>query len=120
VKEYDPNIIGWPSSMVDKADYDALSTALYEWKGTATGLQANWDAAEDRIRELEAQLERCRSANVYDGNAHRRVSELEAALREGAEFLHAFTPAGTPAVDAFIAKWSDRTPQTETGAAKDG
>ena len=35
---------------------------------------------ETRIRELEAQLERCRSANVYDGNAHRMVSELEAAL----------------------------------------
>lgn len=36
----------------------------------------------DRIRELEAQLERCRAANVYDANAHRRVSELESALRK--------------------------------------
>lgn len=30
---------------------------------------------------LAAELARCRAANVYDGNAHRRVSELEAALR---------------------------------------
>jgi hypothetical protein len=45
---------------------------------------------------------------------HARVRELEAALREGAEFLHAFTPAGTAAVDAFIAKWSDRSaPETK-------
>jgi|ERR1700690_1575671 len=40
------------------------------------------EAGADRIRELEAQLERCRTANVYDGNVHKRVSELEAALRK--------------------------------------
>jgi hypothetical protein len=38
-----------------------------------------------RIRDLEAQLERCRAANVYDGNVHRRVSELEG-------FLHRMLP----------------------------
>jgi hypothetical protein len=38
------------------------------------------DKADERIRELEAQLERCRAANVYDGNAHRRVSEIETEL----------------------------------------
>lgn len=38
------------------------------------------DKADERIRDLEAQLERSRSANVYDGNAHRRVSEIEAEL----------------------------------------
>jgi hypothetical protein len=31
---------------------------------------------------LAAELARCRAANVYDANAHRRVSELEAALRK--------------------------------------
>jgi hypothetical protein len=35
-----------------------------------------------RIAELEAQLARSNAANVYDGNAHRRVSELEAALHD--------------------------------------
>lgn len=35
------------------------------------------------------------------------IRNLKAELRDGAEFLHAFTPAGTPAVDAFIAKWRD-------------
>jgi hypothetical protein len=38
------------------------------------------DKADERIRDLEAQLERSRSANVYDGNAHRRVSEIETEL----------------------------------------
>ena len=40
-----------------------------------------------RIRELEAQLERCRAANVYDGNAHKRVTDLETALAELATAL---------------------------------
>lgn len=31
---------------------------------------------------LAAELARCRSANVYDGAAHKRVAELEAALRK--------------------------------------
>ena len=38
------------------------------------------DKADERIRDLEAQLERSRSANAYDGNAHRRVSEIETEL----------------------------------------
>jgi hypothetical protein len=74
---------------------------------------SRWLASqEDRIALLEADLARCRAANVYDGEAHRKVAQLEAALRDGAEFLHAFTPAGTPAVDAFIAKWRDFTSET--------
>jgi hypothetical protein len=38
--------------------------------------------AADRIASLEAELARSRQANVYDGNAHRRVAQLEAALRK--------------------------------------
>jgi hypothetical protein len=41
-----------------------------------------WLASGSRIRELEAQLERCRAANVYDANAHKRVAELKAVLRK--------------------------------------
>jgi hypothetical protein len=33
-----------------------------------------------RIAQLEAELGRCRAANVYDAEAHRRVAQLEAAL----------------------------------------
>ena len=62
------------------------------------------EAYEKRICELEEALERYAQNQPWD-----RVAELEAALSEGAEYLHAFTPGGTPAVDAFIAKWSDRT-----------
>jgi len=40
------------------------------------------DDLRERIRDLEAQLERSRSTNVYDGNAHKRVADLEAALRK--------------------------------------
>jgi hypothetical protein len=38
-----------------------------------------WVVAVEDYNDLEDQLERCRSANVYDG--HKRVAELEAALR---------------------------------------
>jgi hypothetical protein len=63
---------------------------------------------------LAAELEEA-IANFADPKDKRRIRELETALREGAEYLHAFTPAGTAAVDAFIAKWSDRS-APETGA----
>jgi hypothetical protein len=35
-----------------------------------------------RAERLEAQLKCCRAANLYDANAHKRVAELEAALKE--------------------------------------
>ena len=37
--------------------------------------------AQDRIRTLEAELARSRAANVYDGNAHKRVADLEDRIR---------------------------------------
>lgn len=41
--------------------------------------------------ELAAELARCRAANVYDGAAHKRVADLEAALREIAKAEGAFS-----------------------------
>jgi hypothetical protein len=70
--------------------------------------KADYIALLNRVRELEAQ----NAALLADVNQDEGYERLKEALREGAELLHAFTPPGTPAVDAFIAKWSDRTPQT--------
>jgi hypothetical protein len=65
--------------------YDDAADALLKSDQRIRELEAEVQRCEDcecsptaRVKELEAQLERCRAANVYDGNAHRRVSELEA------------------------------------------
>lgn len=45
-----------------------------KWQDACIEVQAERDA-------LEADLARCRAANVYDAEAHKRVADLEAALR---------------------------------------
>lgn len=45
-----------------------------------------------RILALAADLARCRAANVYDGNAHRKVAEFEAALQRIAAYSAGLTP----------------------------
>ena len=57
-----------------------LTDAAAHWEHKYANARQYNRNLEDRNKELESQLERCRAANVYDGNAHRRVSELETEL----------------------------------------
>jgi len=76
VKEYDPNIIGWPNAMVDKADYLALEAKsigeVQKWQNAAV------EAQEDRAG-AERSLIYCARINI---DLMKRNRELEAALRE--------------------------------------
>lgn len=54
---------------------DLADAEVKKWQDACIEVQAERDA-------LEADLARCRAANVYDGAAHKRVADLEAALRE--------------------------------------
>ena len=64
----------------EKTRIRQLEDAAKHWEHKYANARQYNRNLEDRNKELEAQLERCRSANVYDGNAHRRVSELEDEL----------------------------------------
>jgi hypothetical protein len=75
------------------ADYDALAAELYDWKGTCTGLQANWDVAKDRIAKLEAAQQgnywlEYNQAKERAEDAQARVERLEAALRKVDAYWH--------------------------------
>lgn len=50
-----------------------------------------FDAVVRERDALAAELARCRSANVYDGAAHKRVAELEAALRRADDIEHSIS-----------------------------
>lgn len=64
--------------------------------------------AQDRIRALEGELARCRAANVYDGNAHRKVAEFEVALQRIAAYSPGLTPI--PGDPIEIARTALETP----------
>ena len=64
----------------EKTRIRQLTDAAAHWEHKYANARQYNRNLEDRNKELEAQLERCRAANVYDGNAHRRVSEIETEL----------------------------------------
>lgn len=76
--------------MVDKppVPYSTVPPDLWVWYVECTNgrhevvLKRDYDARVTERDALTAELERCRSANVYDGNAHRRVAELDADLAQ--------------------------------------
>lgn len=78
-----------------------MSTYLESHTMAVKQLEEAWG----RIAVLEGANAHCHEAMQ---KLAEKIVDLEQALREGAEFLHGFTPSGTPAVDAFIARWSDR------------
>lgn len=63
-------------------DYDALAAELAQTEAQLSDAIRLHLLDADRIRALAAELARCRAANAYDGAAHKRVADLEAALRE--------------------------------------
>jgi hypothetical protein len=67
----DFNEIDAEDKFVDAQSYDALAADLVH-------METCYNEEHAAAINLTADLARCRAANVYDGNAHRRVSELEA------------------------------------------
>lgn len=61
----------------DKVDVEVAERLRAQIRELKAQDEVHWKTR----RSLLAELERCRAANVYDAEAHRKVAELEAAVR---------------------------------------
>jgi hypothetical protein len=78
-----------PGEVVNAQDYDALAAELAKEAKWRKLTQAGAPFRElriqaDRIRALEGDLARCRAANVYDAEAHKR----DDAQKDRRKLLH--------------------------------